>query len=76
MTEFDTDLIRNSENIKNNAYLNAIVKDLSKNPIRLENPSGKLAGKTIAIKENIHIEGVGITCASNILDTYKSIYDA
>jgi len=76
LTEFDTDLIRNSENIKNNAYLNAIVKDLSKNPIRLENPSGKLAGKTIAIKENIHIEGVGITCASSILDTYKSIYDA
>tara|TARA_S200000501_G_C20871752_1_gene764612 strand:+ start:7965 stop:9293 length:1329 start_codon:yes stop_codon:yes gene_type:complete len=61
---------------KLNTHLNAIVEDLSENPITGRNISGRLFNKTIAIKENIHIKGVKIKCASKILNNYQSIYDA
>ena len=77
MSEIISDKIRQSQKkIKQNTHLNAIVEDLSENPIVGKNSTGRLSDKSIAIKENIHIEGVGITCASNILKNYKSIYDA
>ena len=63
-------------NIKTNSHLNAIVNDLSDNPIFFDNTGGKLANKSIAIKENIHIKGIPLSCASKTLQNYKSIYDA
>ena len=38
--------------------------------------SSKLAGSSIAIKDNICIKGKTITCASKILGQHKSAYDA
>jgi aspartyl-tRNA(Asn)/glutamyl-tRNA(Gln) amidotransferase subunit A len=38
--------------------------------------SSKLAGSSIAIKDNICIKGKTITCASRILAQHKSVYDA
>ncbi|HHQ44513.1 MAG TPA: Asp-tRNA(Asn)/Glu-tRNA(Gln) amidotransferase subunit GatA, partial [Candidatus Altiarchaeales archaeon] len=39
-------------------------------------PSGRLCGKTIAVKSNINVEGLRATCASETLDNYVSVYDA
>jgi len=38
--------------------------------------SGKLAGKLIAVKDNINIKDFPTTCASKILNNYKSLYSA
>lgn len=77
MSEIQSDKFRKSiKKNKDYVQLNAVIQDFSKNPIQLENAKGKLSGKSIAIKENIHIKGVGITCASNILNNYKAIYNA
>ncbi|MCX6746993.1 MAG: Asp-tRNA(Asn)/Glu-tRNA(Gln) amidotransferase subunit GatA [Candidatus Pacearchaeota archaeon] len=38
--------------------------------------SGKLAGKIIAIKANINVNGMNASCASKTLENYKSPYDA
>lgn len=37
---------------------------------------GKLYGKVIAIKSNINIKGMPITCASKTLENYKGTFDA
>jgi len=37
---------------------------------------GKLFGMPMAIKDNISIEGTGLTCASKILSNYTAVYDA
>ncbi|MBC8198147.1 MAG: Asp-tRNA(Asn)/Glu-tRNA(Gln) amidotransferase subunit GatA [Candidatus Marinimicrobia bacterium] len=63
-------------NLKNNSHLNAIVHDLSNDPVFLDKTDGILSGKSIAIKENIHLKGIGLSCASKILQNYKSIYNA
>jgi len=63
-------------NLKNNSHLNAIVHDLSNDPVFLDKTDGILSGKSIAIKENIHIKGIRLSCASKILQNYKSIYTA
>ncbi len=63
-------------NIKKNIHLNAIIENLAENSIWYKDSLGVLSNKTIAIKENIHINGCRISCASNILKNYKSIYDA
>ena len=77
MSEILADQFRISKaNIKKNVHLNAIVQDLSEQPVCLENTDGILTGKSIAIKENIHIKGVRVSCASKILHKYKSIFDA
>jgi len=34
--------------------------------------SGKLSGKTVAIKDNMHIAGVPMTCGSNFLRGFVS----
>ncbi|MCA9397115.1 MAG: Asp-tRNA(Asn)/Glu-tRNA(Gln) amidotransferase subunit GatA, partial [Candidatus Omnitrophica bacterium] len=41
-----------------------------------QNPSGKLRGVPILIKDNISVEGWGTTCASKILQGYTSPYNA
>jgi len=37
---------------------------------------GKLAGKIIAVKSNINVKGLNISCASHTLENYKGTYDA
>jgi aspartyl-tRNA(Asn)/glutamyl-tRNA(Gln) amidotransferase subunit A len=39
-------------------------------------PPGKLFGMPMAIKDNIAMKGARLTCASKILDSYESVYDA
>jgi len=39
-------------------------------------PVGKLAGVPVAIKDNINIKGELTTCASKILENYRSVYNA
>ena len=38
--------------------------------------SGKLSGKTLAIKDNMHIAGVPMSCGSNFLRGFVSSYNA
>ena len=62
--------------------LNCIVSNLSKeaetsfSSFNDTQKEGKLYGKTIAIKDNINIKGVNLSCSSNILKNYLSPYDA
>jgi len=39
-------------------------------------PLGKLAGIPVALKDNIQVKGELLTCASKILENYRSPYDA
>ena len=67
---------------KENSHLNCIVSDLSsvaKNNFKSFSDTqkkGRLYGKTIAIKDNINIKGVKMSCGSNILDNYSAPYNA
>ncbi|MBU4069869.1 MAG: Asp-tRNA(Asn)/Glu-tRNA(Gln) amidotransferase subunit GatA [Nanoarchaeota archaeon] len=38
--------------------------------------AGKLAGKIIAVKANINVRGMNISCASKVLENYKAPYNA
>jgi len=38
--------------------------------------AGRLAGKIIAVKSNINVKGLTISCASKTLENYKGTYDA
>lgn len=38
--------------------------------------AGRLAGKIIVIKANINVKGMNASCASKVLENYKSPYDA
>ncbi len=38
--------------------------------------AGRLAGKVIAVKANINVKGLIASCASRVLENYKSTYDA
>jgi len=38
--------------------------------------AGKLAGKVIAIKANINLKGMNVSCASKVLENYIAPYDA
>ena len=64
---------------KLNNDLNCFTSNLS-NFARLNidnyNDKGILAGKLIAVKDNINIKGYPTTCVSNILNDYKSLYNA
>lgn len=37
---------------------------------------GKLAGVTVALKDNIHVQGTTTTCGSKFLTNYKAVFDA
>ncbi len=67
------------------AYLSEIEKNDKKgkmlNAFLQVSPSegstkGKLAGKVIAVKANINVKGMNISCASKTLENYKGTYDA
>jgi aspartyl-tRNA(Asn)/glutamyl-tRNA(Gln) amidotransferase subunit A len=62
------------ERIKKNSNLNAFVQAYDE-PIQ-EEGSSSLTGVPIAIKDNICIKGKKITCASKILSSHLSVYDA
>lgn len=57
---------------KLNAFLqiNPYINEESKNT------KGRLAGKVIAVKANINVKGLNISCASKTLENYKGTYDA
>lgn len=57
-----------------NPILNAFV-DIYREP-SLPNGSSSLSGIPIAVKDNICIKGKKITCASKILASHRSVYDA
>ena len=40
------------------------------------NSEGVLAGKIVAVKANINVDGLVTSCASKVLENYKSPYDA
>lgn len=74
------------QNIEKNKDLNAFIrvfKDSAQKKAqeidgRINNgqPTGALAGLVVAVKDNINIEGEYTTCASKILDPFKSPYNA
>lgn len=72
----------NSKGKKINAFLQLKnEKDLIQEAKNIDNKikkgiAGKLAGKIIAIKANINIKGMNISCASKTLENYKAPYDA
>ena len=37
---------------------------------------GRLAGVVVAVKDNIHVRGLGVTCGSRMLSKYVAVYDA
>ncbi len=60
------------------ADLNCITEDLTElalSGVPLLKKSGKLFGKTIAIKDNLSLVNTNTACSSKILDGYKSIYN-
>lgn len=57
---------------KNNPEINAILQVNS----NLESGKGKLAGKAIVVKANINVKGLNASCASKVLENYRSPYDA
>ena len=67
---------------KQKEHLNCIVSNLytvAKNNLNSFNNSqkkGRLYGKTIAVKDNINIKDVKMTCSSKILDNYVAPYNA
>jgi aspartyl-tRNA(Asn)/glutamyl-tRNA(Gln) amidotransferase subunit A len=73
-----------SEIEKNDKKINAF---LQLNPLAMEEAKkidnkmklgkfGKLAGQIIAVKSNINVKGLNISCASKVLENYKGTYDA
>ena len=37
---------------------------------------GRLAGVLVAVKDNIHVKGMPVTCGSRMLERYVAVYDA
>ena len=71
-----------NKSINERSNLNCIVNNLSERAKKKllsftdKQKSGRLFGKTIAIKDNINIKGVSMSCASNIMEGYVSNYNA
>ena len=62
-----------------NSNLNCFTYNLSsfaRSYLDSYNRKGKLAGKLIAVKDNINIKDYPTTCVSKILNNYKSLYNA
>ena len=69
-------LVSQQEKIAN-SKTNAIVRTrFDKVSSKITNNSNVLSGKTILVKDNIAIKGEPLTCASNLLQSYKSPYSA
>lgn len=62
------------KNDKAGKKINAFT-ELNPNVLK-EGGKGKLAGKVIAVKSNINVEGLHASCGSKVLGDYKSPYDA
>ncbi|MEE9162662.1 MAG: amidase family protein, partial [Candidatus Neomarinimicrobiota bacterium] len=59
--------------------LNAVITDLSSSALAAQGAAddgGALAGRLLAIKDNLNLEGTPTTCASRTLDGYISPYTA
>ena len=52
------------------------LSDFARSYLDSDDKKGKLAGKLIAVKDNINIKGYPTTCVSKILNNYKSLYNA
>ena len=52
------------------------LSDFARSNIKNISDNGLLAGKLIAIKDNINIKGFATTCSSQILKNHHSIYNA
>ncbi|SVE40602.1 uncharacterized protein METZ01_LOCUS493456, partial [marine metagenome] len=64
---------------KLNSNLNCFtynLSDFARSYLDSDDKKGKLAGKLIAVKDNINIKGYPTTCVSKILNNYKSLYNA
>ena len=60
-----------------NSKTNAIIRTrFDKVSSEISDSNKILAGKTILVKDNIAIKGEYLTCASNLLESYKSPYSA
>ena len=60
-----------------NSKTNAIIRTrFDKVSSEISDSSNTLSGKTILVKDNIAIKGELLTCASNLLESYKSPYSA
>ncbi len=69
-------LVSQQEKIAN-SKTNAIVRTrFDKVSSKISDNKNILAGKTVLVKDNIAIKGELLTCASNILKSYKSPYSA
>ncbi|HJO21256.1 MAG TPA: Asp-tRNA(Asn)/Glu-tRNA(Gln) amidotransferase subunit GatA [Candidatus Marinimicrobia bacterium] len=69
-------LVSQQEKIAN-SKTNAIVRTrFDKVSSKISDNKDILAGKTVLVKDNIAIKGEPLTCASNILKSYKSPYSA
>lgn len=54
-----------------------LVEEAKKIDEKIKNKkAGRLAGKIIAVKSNINVKGLHASCASKVLEDYKSTYDA
>ncbi len=61
------------KNNKKGKKINAL---LQINPKVINTKKGKLAGKVIAVKSNINVQGLNASCGSKVLENYISPYDA
>ena len=62
---------------KINAFLQINLNALQEaKEIDSKKKKGRLAGKIIAVKSNINVNGLNISCASKTLENYKGTYDA
>ena len=69
-------LVSQQEKIAN-SKTNAIVRTrFDKVSSKISDSKDILSGKTVLVKDNIAIKGEPLTCASNLLESYKSPYSA
>ena len=76
MTQLKKYLAEIEKNNQKGKKINAI---LEINPNVLEEAKksrGKLAGKIIAVKANINVNGLHVSCGSKVLENYRAPYDA
>ena len=52
------------------------LSDFARSYLKNYNHNGRLAGKLIAVKDNINIKDYPTTCVSEILNNYNSLYNA